>query len=193
MEQSAPVNNSASNDETPSQALERELGTNAQSGLGLALLRYVKRWEETKNPHWIDLAIVIVTTAGKLIPPCLQIMASQIAMRRINGLEDAAGGASVVNEEVKGQAFALMALLRTNGVASDEAAKAAANATAAIFGSHLYKASTLEKEYGSRRKAEFQQWEALLKNGISQSEGLLALLMTHLEEIPDHDPGNRRL
>jgi hypothetical protein len=79
-----------------------------QQNLGRALLRHVTRWEETKNPHWIDLAVVVVTEAGWRIPPCLQEMASYVAKRRINGMEDAAGGASVVKEEIKGQAFALM-------------------------------------------------------------------------------------
>jgi len=186
------VNNSPNKDETPSQALARELGSNAGSNLGLALLRYVKCWEDSKNPHWIDLAIVIVTAAGKLIPPCLQIMASHIAMRRLNGLEDAAGGASVVREEIKSQAFACMALLISNGMTVDKAAANAANATAAIFGSHLYKASSLEKEYSSRRKTEFHCWEALLKDGLSEDRGFIALLMEHLGAIPSLDPGNRR-
>lgn len=179
-------------DESPSQALERELGSNAESDLGRALLRHVTQWEKTKNPHWIDLAVVIVTEAGQMISPCLQEMASHIAMRRINGMEDVAGGATVMKEEIKGQAFACIAFLIGHGVTLTKASGLAANATAAIFGSHLYKASTLESEYGKRRKVEYRQWEAMFKGAASENADTLQLLMEHLKDITDLDPGNRR-
>ena len=186
------MNNRTKNYETPSQALARELDINAQSDLGLVLLRCVRRWEETKNPHWIDLAIVIVTEADLPIPPCLQIMASHVANRRLNGMEDVAGGASVIKEEIKGLAFACMAILISNGATIDVASMHAANATAAIFGSHLHKASSLAKEYSTRRKAEFGLWERLINDATSNNDGIIDILLKHLSKIPPQDPGNRR-
>lgn len=179
-------------EEMPSAALERELGVNAESDLFRAVLRHVKRWEKTKNPHWIDLAVVIVTEAGQLIPPCLQKMASYIAMRRINGMEDAAGGATVMNDEIKGQAFACIAFLIAHGQTLKEASRHAANATAAIFGSHLYKASTLETEYSERRTLEHRPWEEMFKGAALENADAFQLLMKNLEVITDQDVGNRR-
>ncbi len=46
-------------EEAPSEALARELGENAASDLGLAVLRYIKKWEIDHNSHWIDLAILV--------------------------------------------------------------------------------------------------------------------------------------
>ncbi|MCZ8171786.1 MAG: hypothetical protein O9272_08610 [Brevundimonas sp.] len=179
-------------EEPPAVALRRELGKNAESDLGLAILRHVRQWEETKNPHWIDLAIVVVTEANLLIPPCLQVMASHVAMRRLKGLEAAAGGASVVTEEIKGMAFACMATLIGKGAKVAPAAVDAANAIAAIYGSHLYKASTLEKEYGALRAREFDQWERILREVTDQDSGLIDALREHLAALPQLDPGNRR-
>ena len=178
--------------EPPAVALRRELGPNAETDLGLTILRHVKRWEDTKNPHWIDLAIVVVTEANWPIPPCLQTMASLVAMRRLKGMEGAAGGASVVTEEVKGTAFACMAMLICNGATVEAAAMDAANAMAAIYGSHLYKASSLEKEYGKLRAPKFDEWERMLKEASDQDSGFLDLLKKHLAALPKLDPGNRR-
>lgn len=187
------MDHSHSKGETPSQALARELGVNAESDLGRAVLRHVKRWEETKNPHWIDLAVVIVTEARQPIPPCLQEMASHIAMRRINGMEDAAGGATVMKDEIKGQAFACIAFLIGHGKTLKEASWRAADATAAIFGSHLYKASTLETEYSERRKLEHRSWEEMFKGSAFENADAFQLLMEHLDVIPhQEDVGNRR-
>ncbi len=179
-------------EEPPAEALKRELGPSADSHLGLAILRYVKRWEETKNPHWIDLAVVVVTAAGMPIPPCLQILASYMAMRRINGMEDVAGGATVMKDEIKAQAFACIAFLIGHGKTLKEASRHAANATAAIFGSHLYKASTLETEYSAKRQSDYCQWEEMFKSARSENDESFQLLMKHLEAVDDLDVGNRR-
>ncbi len=179
-------------EEPPVVALRRELGPSAESELGLTILRYVKRWEETKNPHWIDLAIVVVTEANWPIPPCLQAMASLVAMRRLKGLEFAAGGASVVMEEVKGTAFACMAMLICNGSTVEAAAMDAANALSAIYGNDLYKASSLEKEYGKLRAQKFGEWERMLKEASDEDGGFVDLLREHLAALPKLDPGNRR-
>ncbi len=107
-------------------------------------------------------------------------------------MEDAAGGVSVVKEEIKGQAFACMALLIGKGATVDEVAEHAANTTAEIFGSHRHKASSLAKEYSRRRKSEFGRWEQLLKEATSEDDGITDQLSRHLEVLPQLDPGNRR-
>ncbi len=178
--------------EPPAVTLRRELGANAESDLGLSILRYVQRWGETKNPHWIDLAIVVVTEAKRPIPPSLQVYASIVAMRRLKGIEDAAGGASVVAEEIKGLAFALMAMLIGNGSTVAAAATDVANALAAIYDSRPYKASSLEKEYGKLREQKFGQWERTLKKVSNRGDALLDVLRQHLDALPQLDPGNRR-
>jgi len=184
-------------DERASQAVARELGAAAESDVGLALLRYVSKWETDHNPHWIDLAILVVTEAGLLIPPCLQQLAAHIATRRLMGLEQAAGGHSVVMEEVKGFAFACMALLIARSQKEcgkdsvGDAAKHAANAIAAIYGP-LYKASTLEKDYGRKRLSTYKHWERICSEIVEDKPDMTIQLWAELSKIPSIDPGNRR-
>jgi hypothetical protein len=70
-------------EEKTSQALARELGPNATSDYALKLLRYVQQWEEDRNPHWVDLAVVEVIDAQQLMPPALQRAAGQAAKIRL--------------------------------------------------------------------------------------------------------------
>jgi len=70
-------------EEKPSQALARELGSNATSDYALMLLRYVRQWEEDSDPHWVDLAVAEVTDAQQLMPPTLQKIAGQAAKMRL--------------------------------------------------------------------------------------------------------------
>jgi len=92
-----------------SQILMQEFGKAAESDLCMALLRYVTRWEETKNPHWIDLAAIITTSAGLPLAPCLQEIVAHVARRRLNGQASASGGATVIEEEIRNIALASMA------------------------------------------------------------------------------------
>jgi hypothetical protein len=183
-------------EETPSQALARELGPNATSELGLSVLRYVRRWEKSHNPHWIDLAVMVVTQAGQQLPPCLQLMVADVATRRLLGLEQAAGGPSVIKEEIIQMAFACMAYLIAQGNVEGSmtvkvAASHAANAVAAIYGP-LYKASHLEKEYGKGRASKYSKWEALYLPMISEDSKSATQLLAEISKLPNMDPGNRR-
>jgi hypothetical protein len=176
-------------DDTPSQILMRELGSAAETDLGWALIRYVKRWEETENPHWIDLAALVLIRADHSFPPTLLEIIAHVATRRLSGLESADGGASVMDEEIKETAFAQMASMVAKGATIREASGLAANTIAKFYGPNLLKASTLEKQYG-RRRAAMREWEDLLRDAVSNDDYLE--MLRQVRELPEQDPGERR-
>lgn len=69
--------------ETPSEALARELGEIAASEFGSTIVAYVLEWQESFDPHCVDLAIARLVEAGHEIPPSLQKIAGLAARLRI--------------------------------------------------------------------------------------------------------------
>lgn len=166
-------------------ALRDQLGDAAFSDLGLTVLRHVRQWEDSGNPHWIDMAISFLDRNSADLPPVLRGIAADVARRRIAGLEQAAGGPSVERAEKDGLAFALMASLIAQGFTTADAASHAANFLAAAFGRSVT-AGTLERKYGEQR-TELAVWEevsrVILENDPEAAESLVAEL-SKLDAVP---------
>lgn len=200
------MQNSGTDSETPLQALLRDLNEDIVSDLGLTLLRYVWRWEETKDPYWIDLALVATSRAGYRLPPSLQNLATHTANLRLMGSERRGRVPKALKEEIKMSAFMLMAsliaaaeqgepIVENNerlGVISAAAAHAA-NAITEQFGYQYYTASTLEKKYKQQCQTPMPWLEGLVRAEIFESHPkALALLNNELRELRQLQRGNRR-
>ena len=178
---------------TPWHALKKELGPKAATDLGLALLRYIQRLEETANPYWVDMAVSALTDAGAPLPDTIQTLVSRVAALRLKGAKTRGGPSPVVREEFKGRAFALMTTLIDGGMTVENAAARAADAMAMIHGSPLYGNATLEKEYGRYRNSEQgMQFEAVMKVILAQEPVLLQALHDASKVIPCRARGRRR-
>lgn len=68
---------------TLSEALARELGEITASEFGKTIVTYVEEWQESSDPHWVDLAVARVVEAGHEMPPSLQKIAGLAARLRI--------------------------------------------------------------------------------------------------------------
>jgi hypothetical protein len=167
------------------------LGPTGSSDLNLAVRRYLARWHESGNPHWVDLAVWDVTRQGQKLGTDLQLQAAQAAAARLAGT--ARGTRTrVIREEVKGRCFACMALLIAGGTSVDDAAAHAANAVAGVFGRQLYVASGLNRDYGALRGSLYGELERQLAKTELARPAAMANLMEHLRELRQFEPGSRR-
>lgn len=126
--------------------LALELREVAQTGFGLELLHYAKRFLEYQNPNWIDLLVWRITEEKFALPQTVQIWAADVAKQRLQGVGSRNNMSKVLKEHLKEVQFALMASFVGLGDTRAKAAARAANTVHSIWG-HSNKASVLEKEF----------------------------------------------
>lgn len=206
MGQRTIMSDTGSHGVTPLQALVRDLGDDIVSEMGLTLLRYVWRWQETEDPYWVDLALVETSKNGYRLPPSLQNLAAHVADLRLKGCERKGRVPPALKEEIKMRAFILMASMiaaadkgepifeddKKLGIVAQAAAHAA-NAMAQQFGHQHYTASTLQKDFQEECRKPMPWLEELLSSEIfARQPEVLSLLNSELREVRKLQRGNRR-
>ena len=188
------------------QALVRDLNDDIVSEIGLTLLRYVWRWQETEDPYWVDLALVETSKHRYRLPPSLQNLAVHVANLRLMGFERKGKVPKALKEEIKMRALILMASMiaaadkgepifedvKKLGIVETAAAHAA-NAMARDFGHQHYTASTLQKFFEKECRKPMPWLEELVSSEIfARQPEVLSLLNSELREVRKLQRGNRR-
>ena len=114
---------------------------------GLSIASYAKSWIETRNPYFIDAAVVLCRRSGVDPPPSLMALVGDVAALRFDGEARGGTAAKIRKQNARDYAFNLMANLCAAGASREIAASKAAKYLADIGAGISYKASSLEKDY----------------------------------------------
>ncbi|MEL1251901.1 hypothetical protein [Aurantiacibacter gilvus] len=156
-----------------------------------------RQWIETKNPHYIDAAFLACRHAGIDPPPTLLGMMEDVATIRFAGLVGLGTGKRIRDESILADALRLICCLHLEGQISVQLA--ASKAARYLFdrGSEkIYKASTLEREYGKAFRKGNSPLENLMRAALQRASRKdrqeWARLARELPEADDELMGSRR-
>lgn len=172
-----------------------EMRSRAPFELALFVSNAVHNWRTTRNPHYMDLALMACKQHEAMPSPAVLEAATEAAELRFNG--EASGTAEkIITERAKSEALLLMANLIYNRLPQHVAAsKAAAQHQKAHPKLKPIKASTLERYYAKQftktgQEAElFACWDRVLSEQESAGWQELA---RNLPMADDELTGSRR-
>lgn len=127
-----------------------ELKHIAEPVLAMFCADHVYEWHQDKNPHHIDMVMMVCDENSIEPTPTIIKLAAKVAQARMTG--DPAGKPDkLLKENIKRQVFRLMLnLIYAGETLKDAADKAAQWKRDNYPGTHDFKASTLDKEYTQR-------------------------------------------
>ena len=159
----------------------------------LTVYRFVRRWLETQNPHWIDAAICTVACANAPCPLTLFRIIADVADKRLKGVVLPGTPGQVRREESEQMALVLMASAVAQGHTIKRASIVASSYLTEVKCGDL-KASTLEKLYNARGKSPVLLFnEELVRNFPKENPEIGKMLMVAFGELPvPADLGERR-
>lgn len=161
---------------------------------GIAL--YGLRWMETKNPFYIDAAILLCREHGIDPPPSLMQLLAEVAAIRFQGLEKGGTAKKIRNEGIQGEALRIICCLHIAGLPLQEAASKAARYIDDLKLGKSFKASTLEREYSTVFRGGEPNLEAEVRDGwMRMSEADRQEWARLTQEMPDANDdlmGSRR-
>lgn len=164
----------------------------------LDIAAHVKSWKETKNPHYIDLAMLMMSEAGCQPTETLATEGNVARLLRFNG-SPAGTAASIKNESAEMQALHLMANLIYQGMTLWASAEKAASYYAIKYPSYKQKkASTLERFYTRKIRATgierdfFHAWNKNMDGKASEYATYWQAFSDAIPPCPDDLKGNAR-
>lgn len=127
-----------------------ELGHIAEPILAMFCADHVYEWHQDKNPHHIDMVMMVCDEHGIEPTPTIIKLAAKIARSRMTG--DLSGTPEkLLEENIQGQVFRLMLnLIYAGETLANAAIKAAQWRREHYPNNKKYKASSLDKEYTKR-------------------------------------------
>lgn len=170
------------------------------SGKPLAELENVAwhalEWFRTKNPYHVDAALICCRNAGVDPPPTLVDLVADVALIRMQGLEQAGTAKSIRDSSILSYALRLICGLHLSGASVALAASKAARHISDQGYGKTYKASTLEREYSRAFRSGTPSLEDELRDARSRaSEDQKLQWQRFLAELPEADDelkGNAR-
>ena len=176
-------------------SLELEL-----SGKPLAELEgvawFARQWVETKNPHYIDAAFLVCRKAEIATPPTLLRLMEDVALIRFAGLDRGGTGKRIRDDGIHAEALRLVCCLHLAGASVEVAASKAARYIADQGLGKSYKASTLERDYGTDFRRGSPSLEDVMREAMDRAPDehrqTWARLVSNLPEADDNLKGNRR-
>lgn len=157
---------------------------------------FARQWMETKNPHYIDAAFLACRKAGISPPPTLLTLMEDVATIRFAGLERGGTGKRIQDESIHAEALRIVCGLHLAGASVEVAASKAARYIADQELGKTYKASTLERDYGSNFRCGSPSLEAIMREAMERApeehRQTWARLVSALPDADDELKGNRR-
>ncbi|MHA7809250.1 MAG: hypothetical protein ACX933_05535 [Marinobacter adhaerens] len=154
--------------------------------LAIAVSELAFKWRETRNPHYMDLAMLLCHETSVQPSPALIEAASEAARERFNGEPQGTAG-KIKKESEKWRTYTLMMNLIYHGLSLPKAASKAAR-WMKEHGDGVYRqASSLEKQYPKEvRKTgveadHFANWDQWLTDDNKQA------WLKAIELLPDAD------
>lgn len=175
------------------QTVQDELRSEMHFPKMMSVAVLMKKWKETKNPHYVDAAICIC--AEEKVTPTESIVAEvgKVAMLRLKG-SPAGTSDKVFKDGLLDKLLTLMMNLHVAGFDLPPAARKAQYWHQQVLGKRHYKASTLQKRYEDR--VQNTGYERFFKEHVSQWEHWHKPTWTKIGEAmpmaPEHESGVRR-
>lgn len=162
--------------------------------LAIAASEMVYRWRKSRNPHYMDLAVLLCHETGIQPPPAVMQAASEAANERFNG--DPTGTPDKIKKESdKWRHYTLMMNLIYHGLSLPRAASKAARYMKDQGIEQYRHVSSLEKQYPKEvratgiEKRHFENWDKWLDEPTRQAWRRIIEL---LPEAEDFQKGGRR-
>lgn len=157
---------------------------------------FARQWMETKNPHYVDAAFLACRNAGIRPPPTLLTLMEDVATIRFAGLERGGTGKRIRDDSIHAEALRIVCGLHLAGASVERAASKAARYIADQGLGKTYKASTLERDYGSNFRCGSPSLENVMREAMGRApeeyRQTWARLVSQLPDADDELKGNRR-
>lgn len=160
----------------------------------MAVSQLVYRWRKSRNPHYMDLAMLVCQETGVQPPPAVIQAFSEAANERFNG--DPKGKPTTIKKESdKWRHYTLMMNLIYHGLSLPRAASKAARYMKDQGIEQYRHVSSLEKQYPKEvratgiEKQHFDNWDKWLDEPTRQAWRRIIEL---LPEAEDFQKGGRR-
>jgi hypothetical protein len=161
-----------------------------------AIAWLARQWIETRNPHYIDAALLRCSAAGVSPPPTLLNLMEDVAAIRFAGLERAGTGKRIQDNSIQAEALRIVCCLHLSGLSVELAASKAAQYIADQRLGKVYKASTLERAYASEFRRGNPSLEEDVRSALERAprevRNAWARLANDLPEANEDLKGNRR-
>lgn len=155
-----------------------------------------RQWLETKNPHYVDAAFLVCRKAEIVPPPTLLRLMEDVALVRFAGLDRGGTGKRIRDDSIHAEALRLVCCLHVAGASVGVAASKAARYIADKGLGKAYKASTLERDYGTKFRSGNPSLEAVIREAMQRASDehrqTWARLVSDLPDAGDELKGNRR-